>query len=174
MLYSLCYPKLSVKDKAFIQSYRGKYDLPFIQVVSHHFTIAFGLSEIDAVQYTDHVRQIAAKTRRIRFCCRYAMLGNDDSNDNYYVFLVPDEGFSEIVLLHDKVYSGPLAPYLRLDIPYIPHITIATIPDGRKVKKLCDELNRTGLEITGSLDGITIGQYDGAVVRDLKALKFTG
>ena len=172
MLYSLCYPTLSVEDGAFIQAYRKKYDLSFVDVVSHHFTIAFGLSEIDSEVYINHVRQIAEHTKRIRFSCRYAMLGKDDFNDNYHVFLVPDEGFSEIALLHDKVYAGPLEAYLRLDIPYIPHITIATIPDCNKVKMLCDELNGIDLAITGSLDGITIGHYDGSFVHDLETIKF--
>ena len=101
------------------------------------------------------------------------MLGNDDSNDNYYVFLLPDEGFSDIALLHDQIYTGPLQPYLRLDIPYVPHITVATISDNQRVKMLCDELNETGLEISGSLDGITVGQYDGSVVQKVETLKFT-
>ena len=83
-----------------------------------------------------------------------------------------EEGFSEIALLHDKVYAGPLEAYLHLDIPYIPNITIATIPDSNKVKMLCDELNGTDLEITGSLDGITIGHYDGSFVHDLETIKF--
>jgi len=151
MLYSLCYPTLSVEDGAFIQAYRKKYDLSFVDVVSHHFTIAFGLSEIDSEVYINHVRQIAEHTKRIRFSCRYAMLGKDDFNDNYHVFLVPDEGFSEIALLHDKVYAGP---------------------DCNKVKMLCDELNGIDLAITGSLDGITIGHYDGSFVHDLETIKF--
>ncbi len=39
---------------------------------------------------------------------------------------------------------------------------------------LCDALNATDLEITGSLDSITIGYYDGSVVHNLETLKFTG
>ena len=172
MLYSLCYPTLSIEDDALIQSFRENYDLPFIDVASHHFTIAFGLSEIDSGDYINHVRRIAENTKRIRFSCRYAMPCNNDFNDNYHVFLVPDEGFSEIALLHDKIYTGLLEAYLRLDIPYIPHITVATTPDSQKVKMLCAELNATDLEIAGSLEGITIGHYDGSVVYNLETIKF--
>ena len=96
------------------------------------------------------------------------MLHNDDSNDNYYVFLVPDNGYGELSKLHDKLYRGPLAPYLRLDIPYVPHIGVATIPDAARVKALCDELNTTGIEISGQINSITVGEYDGSKISNLE------
>jgi len=172
MFYSLCYPTLSNEDNNVITSYRKTHDLPFRDVVAHHFTIAFGVSDLGREEYFNHVRMLARQTRKINFTCRYAMLGNDDSNDNFYVFLVPDEGFSEISLLHDQIYRGPLAPYHKLEIPYIPHIGIATIPDSWKVKALCEELNESGLNITGSLDGITICEYTGSVINDLEYVQF--
>ena len=125
-LYSLCYPTLSEDDDEFIRSYRRAHDLPYRDVVDHHFTIVFGISDLDKDAYTRHVRGIATSHPPISFVCRYAMLGNDASNDDYYVFLVQDEGYSAISLLHDRLYSGPLTPFHRLDIPYIPHIGIAT------------------------------------------------
>jgi hypothetical protein len=108
----------------------------------------------------------------IHFNCRYAMLGNDDSNDNYYVFLVPDEGYSAISRLHDQLYTGPFARFHRLNIPYIPHIGIATIPDAQQIKKLCDDLNRTKLNIAGILNHITICAYDGKRITDLERINF--
>jgi len=54
-----------------------------------------------AAEYIDHVKQQARRQAPIRFVCRYAMVGRDDINfEEFYVFLVPDEGFSEISKLH--------------------------------------------------------------------------
>ncbi len=99
------------------------------------------------------------------------MVGNDDSNENYYVFLVPDEGYSEISKLHDRLYRGVLAPYLRLDIPYVPHIGIATISDARRIKTLCDELNSTGVAIHGQIEAMSVCSYDGMKITDLKTFQ---
>jgi len=96
------------------------------------------------------------------------MVHNDDSSDDYYVFLVPDEGFSELALLHDALYAGVLASRLRLDIPYVPHIGIATLKDPRKCKELADELNAKPLRIQGQVEEISVVDYDGKVVTDLR------
>jgi hypothetical protein len=55
-----------------------------------------------------------------------AMLGAEDGAETPYVFPVPDEGYSALSLLHDRLYSGPLVRCLRLDLMYVPHITIGT------------------------------------------------
>lgn len=172
MFYSLCYPTLSDESNDFIQSFRAKHDLPFIDVVAHHFTIVFGVSDIEREVYFQHIKQQAKDTEVINFTCRYAMLGNDASNNNYYVYLVPDEGFSDISLLHDRMYRGTLEPFHRLDIPYIPHIGIATNSDPHKTKALCDELNATGLHIAGTLAGITLCEYDDSVINNLEYIPF--
>lgn len=46
---------------------------------------------------------------------RYALLGDPDFQDHAHAFLIPDEGFSDVVHLLDRLYSGPLADDLRLD-----------------------------------------------------------
>src|SRR5436190_10027149 len=147
-LYTLCYPNLTTKDRQFIEEFRNEYDIPFRDAVAPHFTMVFGRNDVPESEYREHVRVVAQPQGVIHFSCRYAMICNDDSNDNYYVFLVPDEGFSEISKLHDRLYLGLLAPHLRLDIPYIPHIGIATIPDAHRIKALCEKLNSTAITIS--------------------------
>ena len=131
--------------------------------------MVFGCKEVPFAQYREHVAAVARAQIAITFSCRYAMIGNDDDSDNYYVFLVPDVGFSEISKLHDKLYRGPLAPHLRLDIPYIPHIGIATIPDAARIKNLCDQLNAKPVTIHGQINAITLCSYDGSKVTDLES-----
>lgn len=82
MLYSLCYPSLSDQDAAFIQAFRQEHDLPYRDVVSHHFTMAFGIDGVSRADYMAHVEAIVRRHRKIRFTCRYAMLGDDDSSND--------------------------------------------------------------------------------------------
>lgn len=57
-----------------------------------------------------------------------------------FVLLVQDEGFSEVVRLHDKLYTVILALELRLDIPFYPHIGIGSSTDVLACKRLADDL----------------------------------
>jgi hypothetical protein len=172
MLYTLCYPRLTDKDNAFIRAFRREHDLPFRDIVEHHFTIVFGIADFPTDDYIEHVRGKLQGQRSIDFVCRYAALGDDSGSDDFYVFLTPDEGLSDICRLHDKLYSGELKKYHRVEIPYIPHIGIATIPDAKKIQSLCDELNAETINIAGALDSATICAYDGTKVVDLERIEF--
>ncbi|MEZ5572279.1 MAG: hypothetical protein R3E64_09660 [Halioglobus sp.] len=172
MLYTLCYPTLSDKDNEFIRSFRREYDLPFRDVVEHHFTIVFGISDIPMEKYVEHVTTNLQGQRKIKFVCRYAALGDDSETDDFYVFLTPDEGLSDICRLHDKLYTGEFKRFHRVEIPYIPHIGIATMADARKIQSLCDDLNSDSFIIAGAIESATICEYDGKKVVDLKRVEF--
>lgn len=154
-LYTLAYPALSPEVSQFVESFRRAHD-PNATVVAAHFTMVFQQDRIDETVYLDHVRSVCTAAQPLRFVCRYAMLGSDDEVDKAYVFLVPDEGCSSLSLLHDALYRGPLAPHLRLDLPYLPHITIGASNDRAEAKRWCDDLNRQALAITGEVSALTV------------------
>ena len=158
-LFTVAYPSLDAVDSAFIDAFRRQHD-PKVDVIAAHFTLVFGCAEVEHAEYLRHVEIAARESRTIRFCCRYAMLGADDEDDTAYVFLVPDEGFAQISLLHDRLYAGPLASRLRLDLPYIPHVTVGALGSRGEAKALCDELNHHGVEIHGAIDAVSVGSLD--------------
>ncbi|MEM8860719.1 MAG: 2'-5' RNA ligase family protein [Chloroflexota bacterium] len=160
VLFTLGYPEISANDKEFIEGIRQKHD-PQFDLVQAHFTLVFGIHALEPKKYIDHVAAVAEKTNEIEFICRYAMLGADSFSDHAHVFLVPDEGYSAISLLHDQLYTGIFEPFHRLDIPFIPHITIATMTDRREAKSLCDTLNQEGIEIAGAIKSLVVGTSEG-------------
>jgi 2'-5' RNA ligase len=165
-LYTLAYPSLSLGDKQFIDAYRDEHDAAFRDVVAPHFTMLFGCDSVPADQYEAHVRDVAAGAEEVRFVCRYAMTCNDVDNDNYYAFLVPEEGYSAVARLHDELYRGLMAPFLRLDAPYIPHIAVATAKDAQHILQLCSELNSKGLHIEGRIEALTVCSYSMGKIHD--------
>jgi 2'-5' RNA ligase len=168
-LYTVAFPEVAPDAMSFIERFRQEHDLPYRDVVAAHFTMVFSCKTLEVPDYTTHIAAVASQSESIRFCCRYAMLGTDDFDDTAYVFLVPDEGYSHISLLHDQLYTGILQPFLKLDVPFIPHITIGTMKDRAAAKALCDELNRNGLNIEGSLRALTIGVLDGGKLKNLSS-----
>lgn len=155
-LFTLAYPELEREDAERMAAFRAAHSPAARFDVAPHFTLVFGCAEVPRAQYEAHVARVAASTPPISFVCRYAMLGADDEDERAYVFLVPDEGFAAISRLHDALYTGPLAPHLRLDLPYVPHITIGVLSDRRRAKDLCDALNATGVHVLGTLDSLQV------------------
>ena len=84
---------------------------------------------------------------------------------------MPDEGHSDVLKLHDRLYEGPLTPHLGLDIPFIPHIGVANSLDPMVCKRLAGELNREGFEIGGSVDALEVASYDGESVTTIKKIE---
>ena len=159
-LYTVGYPELAPEDSEFIAKIRHEHDLPYRDVIAAHFTLVFGVRDIEDAEYQRHVRSVADHTPAVRFTCRYAMLGADDADDTAYVFLVPDEGYSAVSLLHDNLYTGTLERFHRLDIPFVPHITVATTKDRKQAKSLSAQLNQAGVCISGEIRSLTIGALE--------------
>ena len=169
-LYTVSYPDVAPEALSFMERFRHEHDLPYRDVVAAHFTMVFSCKTIELPDYTEHIAAVARRSEPIRFSCRYAMLGTDEFvDDTAYVFLVPDEGYSGISLLHDRLYTGQLQPYLKLDVPFIPHITIGTLKDRSAAKALCDELNRNGVCIEGTLRSLTIGVLEDGKLKNLSS-----
>ena len=171
MLYTVAYPELSEGDSRFVAEFRQLHDVPYRDVVAAHFTLLFGCEELDERSYLEHVEAVASRTRRFDFSIRYAMLGADDLDDTAYVFLVPDEGYSDVSLLHDELYRGPMAPFHRLEFPYIPHINVGTLQDRAEAKRLCDDLNAGGLTMEGAVTSITVGSLADGEFRNLRSFE---
>ncbi len=70
--------------------------------------------------------------------------------------LVPDEGYSGISRLHDALYRHAMAPFLQLDIPYVPHITLSSSTGRVAMRPCCDALNSAGLSIQGIVEALTV------------------
>lgn len=77
------------------------------------------------------------------------------------IFLVPDQGYEEIVKLHDKIYSGKFKSSLRLDIPFIPHITIGAGLELTTAKNLVDQLNSRQIDFFVKIDHFDIVKIEG-------------
>jgi 2'-5' RNA ligase len=159
-LYTVAYPELSAADRAFIEAFRAVHDADHYPLIRAHFTLVFACEAVPLPEYLAHVASIAARTPPIRFTCTRAMLGAGDGSEVTHVFLVPDEGHTAISLLHDALYSGILEPYTRPDLPFTPHMTIATASSSSAATGQCFDLNSQGLAIQGLLTSLHVGSRE--------------
>lgn len=157
-LYTVAYPDCADQDLRTIDAWRAAHDPTGHALVRPHFTLVFACSAVDPAAYLAHVAAVAARTAPIPFHCRYAMLGADVHSPRAHAYLVPDEGYAALSLLHDALYSGPLAEHLRMDLDYTPHITVGTFASAPLARQWCAERNRVGVSVPGRVGALWVGE----------------
>ena len=154
----IAYPKINKEDYRQIQEFRRQNDL-YYTVVEPHFTIVFPVFDIGKDLFISEAIKKSRDVQSFDFEIRCATVNKDSFSDYFHLLLVPDKGYSDIVKLHDKCYSGILSKDLRLDIDFIPHIGIANSKDAYTVKKWADEWNSGNFTIAGTICTLTVIDY---------------
>lgn len=169
----IAYPDLKQNDFQLIQGYRKHNDSLFYSVVKPHFTVVFPVVDIIQHQFTDEILNRSEGLNQFDFVIRCATINKDAFSDYYHAFLVPDEGYSNIVKLHDRLYSGLLKSNLRLDLDFIPHIAIGNSKDKFRCKQMVDEWNEKDFAISGTISQLTIVNYENGEVEKLQDIRLS-
>ena len=130
-----------------------------------YFTIVFPGADLSPADFAAAIRAHAAHIHPIRFRLRSALVAPELAVRRFHVFLIPDEGFGAILRLHDALHAGPIAPALRMDQPYLPHITVATAADYGTARKLAFALNQDAFDIHGQIDVLQVERRSGDVIK---------
>jgi len=108
------YPEINTEK---IESFRKKYD-PTYKLIRAHLTITFGVDQLVSEQsFSDHVRAVLKHWKPFDI-----ELNGFAKSWDHWLFLILKKGNDKVIRLHDELYGGIFAPYLRTDIQYIPHI----------------------------------------------------
>ncbi len=160
----IAYPEFNQDDDfSWIQDYREQNDRQF-NLVNPHFTLVFAVQDIDRDSFLNEVKRRVSTIKSFDFDLKVATINQDNSGNYFHEFLVPDNGYSNIIKLHDVLYSGLFAPYLRFDVDFIPHISIGDSEDAQTSKKRVDELNMQGVSIHGRIGNLDVIEYaEGAI-----------
>ena len=152
--YVAFFPEL--EESSWISKFRHEHDMKSA-LVAPHMTLVFP-TDVDANELRKKIEIAGAKVTKFAVQFRSCLLMPEKSANGFqgHIFLVPDEGFSQVVRLHTELYSGNLRPWLRLDIPFVPHITIGSGLELEKAKALVDELNSQRFDVEFLVDRLTI------------------
>jgi 2'-5' RNA ligase len=159
-------------DREWIAAIRRRYPELGHSVVPPHVTLVFPTADISREALQTHLAAQTAGWPVIPFTIRCALPVKDVSGPNTHVLLVPDEGFSSVVRLHDRLYTGPLAPILRLDIPFIPHITVGYSRDMSFCKTVADALNAQPFALAGTLPCLSLLRLENGQAETLAEFPF--
>ncbi|MDO9114136.1 MAG: 2'-5' RNA ligase family protein [Polaromonas sp.] len=155
MIFTVAMPKWSADAQASVQRFRRAHD-PQFGLIAPHFTLVFGAT-LEEEAYVAHVRAVARAAKPLAFSLSHAMLYYTGDGPAH-VYLVASEGAAALTRLYRQLHGGPMAPWLRLDKPFVPHITIAALGDPAAALQIADEWNAQNLCLSGEIDALTAGR----------------
>lgn len=153
--YAVAIPRFSKKDLARIEAYRRAHDSKTQARIPPHFTLVFGI-DCDKEFFISEIEKQVRGVRPIDFDLRVAALDLDPRTGHYLEHLVPEKGHAALVRLHDRLYAQAFTPHQRLDLGYVPHITIGHCERPVKGKERVNKLNQEEFVIEGVVDRIDV------------------
>jgi len=169
-LHVVAYPELNADDFLRIQECRKEHNSLYT-IIPPHFTLVFAVKDVSEIDFVSEIKRKTDSIKPISFCLRSATINRDAISGYYDAFLVPDEGYGAISKLHDRLYSGKLLPEWRMDIPYVPHISIACNTDPNKILTIVNEWNSREFAIEGKIRYLDIINYENRRVETLTRIE---
>jgi 2'-5' RNA ligase len=124
-----------------VERFRARHD-PLAAALPPHVTLVFPFaSSLGAIQVAAHVRRVTARWPALPV--RFEGLSHFHAD---WVYLRVGRGHAAAVELHDRLYRGALAPFLRRDLPYEPHLTIGRATPAHDAGALMDAARAAGLD----------------------------
>jgi hypothetical protein len=115
MLYCVVYFVPSALAKQ-VQPFREEYD-PTARLIEPHLTIVFPVAGLSEDVLAEHIAGVLKSWSPFTI----QLTGFSKSWDQW-LFLLVGNGNERVVKLHDELYAGILAPHLRKDLDYVPHV----------------------------------------------------
>ena len=105
-----------------VEAVRRRFD-PLASVVPPHLTLVFPFeSELSPEDVAAHMAAALAGVAAFEVTLD-GLTGAEES----YLFHTVKRGNDELIELHDRLYSGPLAAHLDATRPYLPHVTVGRV-----------------------------------------------
>jgi 2'-5' RNA ligase len=158
-LFVIGYPELSTADDDWIEDIRRKHD-PQFELIRPHFTLVFGMTDIDQHAAVDHVTGVAGWFGKVDFRISRVFVDTANSEGAAFLYLVPEVGHESLYALHERLNEGPLAGTRNHEATFVPHITVGRLDDPAEAQKQVSELNQNGIDIAGTVKSLTVARID--------------
>ena|SRR5687768_9407554 len=121
-----------------IEAFRARHD-PMAGLIPAHLSLVFPFpTALTALQLATHVQRVASRWPPVPVTFRRVR-----TEANEFLFLMASRGAASIKGLHDRLYTRSLAPHLRRDLPYEPHITLGRHADYARLQAALAEAEDT-------------------------------
>jgi 2'-5' RNA ligase len=144
-----------------IELLRRLFD-PLARVIPAHVTLVFPFeSQLPAATLRAHVERMSVGTRPFDL-----ELNDVTAVEDEYVFLDVGPGRQQLIELHDRLYTGPLARHLSDKHVFRPHITLGRLREPEALATALAKARELVPASTAVVREITVVRLDGAAVAE--------
>jgi 2'-5' RNA ligase len=165
VLAAICIPTFPDASWSWLQGLRSRHDPKYVHLVAPHVTVVFPTTALPEDSFIAHVSSCLRGVNGTAVAFSSAREFHDQATGADLVYLVPSEGADWFHWLHEKLYSGPLAAERRLDIPYVPHVTVGRFASSRQAAKVATEVSSACSSITGRVQAVDVVHVADDLVR---------
>jgi 2'-5' RNA ligase len=165
MLYVLAYPQFGPDDLAIIEKFRAEFEPQRAAMIRSHLTLMFGTTAVREDEVARLAKRVASTAIRFRIVFAGLESVHDPLEGTQKLFLLPTTGGRRITEMHDALYAGLPSETLNADIPYAPHVTIATSDDQRVAQTALAAAAEIPLPISGTVDALAVVEVIGRHLR---------
>lgn len=134
-----------------IETIRQKHD-PLFGLIKPHITLVFPFeSAISKDALKQHIIEKVEGIPPIAI-----EFTNHIRNEGEYIFLNVEKGKEQVKKLHDTLYEGPLAEFLRSDIPYIPHVTVGRKENEKQAIEIAEKMPKLSMRLRCLIEKVSV------------------
>ena len=161
---------MSEKAVEIIENFRKEYDSQY-EIIKLHYSFVFPVDGISVKEFSAALKKHLKGENSIVFSTHLASLHKDDLTGMHNVFLIPFHGHAQMIKLHDKLYDGKLAKYLRTELKFEPHITLGNSLNKSHCQQMITDWNDKNIIIKGSVSSIDIIKLEDENVTTVEKVK---
>ena len=146
-----------------IQRLRKRCD-PLMARIAPHLTLVFPFeSALTTDELAEHISKAVAGFEPFS-----ARLQGITGQEGEYLFLDVKCGNDQLIELHDRLYSGPLAPFIRPEFTYTPHLTVGRLPDTDAFHAALDDARQVTMVFEATVAEVTLYQIEPGLARPIE------
>lgn len=153
--FAVAIPKFAKADLEQIEAYRRTHDAEAQKRIPPHISLVFGI-DCSEEFFVREIKQRATGAAPIDIELRFATLRLDPRSGRYLEQMVPELGIAALATLHDELYEDVFMQHQRLDLGYVPELTIGRCDRPMLGKQRVSAWNKKGFSIPGRVDALDI------------------
>lgn len=153
MIYVLGYPEFEPRLAWQLDRFRSVHEPERAKLVPPHITLVFGLKRADPKDVLTICERVSRKIPEFSIELAHSEVVYDPFEKTHKLILVCGQGKERLTALHNQLYEGPHRTELQLEIPYQPHMTVATHANRSVVEQL-DAADIGPLPISGTITAL--------------------
>lgn len=136
MIYVLAYLEFEPSIAESIHRFRSAHELERARLVPPHVTLVFGMRNTRPQDLLTLCEDVAGRVSELTVSFNEGGIVYDPFEKTHKLLLFCSTGKRRLIALHQQLYEGPHRAELNLDIPYRPHMTVATNKDRTIIERL--------------------------------------